>query len=80
MMKDQTQVVLPIFSFVFHISRDVQKGFLVVFCFWRFGCRTGVLLIMLVILSCAFPVGDICAVGSIPEGPGMTCFSLGWRG
>jgi len=34
---------------------------------------------MLVILFCVFPVGDICAVGSIPEGPGMTCFSLGWR-
>jgi len=36
---------------------------------------------MLVILSCAFPVGDIlCAVGSIPEGPGMTCFPLAGGG
>jgi len=73
------RVVLPIFSFIFHMSCDVQKVFLVVFCFWRLGCRTSVLLIMLVILSCAFPVGDICAVGSILEGPGTTCFSLGWR-
>ena len=82
MMKDQTRVVLLIFSFAFHKSCDVQTGFLVVFCFWRLGCRTTVLLIMLVqvILSCAFPVGDICAVGFIPEGPGTTCFSLGWSG
>ena len=71
---------ITICSSVFLISWDVHEGFLVVFCLCWQGCRASVLPIIEVVILVLCLFGWKFAVGSTLEGPGMTCFSLGWRG